>query len=94
MAPLAIACSYRFPGSDIRVEFRGDNRWAITRDGSCLNRLGEWEYEPLPSSRDEEYLGRNRYSRDEAIEIASDYICKTINTFLACPNWIRDIYGD
>jgi hypothetical protein len=44
--------------------------WAITRAGSCFNREGEWEWEPLPSSRDDEYLMRNRYTFVEAVEKA------------------------
>jgi hypothetical protein len=35
--------------------------WAIRRLSSTLNRDGEWEYEPIPSSRDDEYMARNRY---------------------------------
>jgi hypothetical protein len=41
----------------------GSRLWAV-RDasGSVLNKLGEWEYEPLPSSRDDEFLARCRYA--------------------------------
>jgi hypothetical protein len=27
-----------------------------------LNKLGEWEFEPLPSSRDDDFLSRCRYA--------------------------------
>ncbi len=41
----------------------GSRLWAV-RDtsGSVLNKLGEWEYEPLPSGRNAEFLARCRYA--------------------------------
>jgi hypothetical protein len=40
----------------------GSRLWAV-RDsfGSVLANDGQWEYEPLPSSRDAEFLARCRY---------------------------------
>ena len=75
-----MACAYRIAGAvgrdqeDMRIQWRGDDRWAIFNGASCLNRLGEWEYEPLPSSRTDEYLERNRYSLDEAMTVADAYL--------------------
>jgi hypothetical protein len=46
----------------------GGDLWKVIRGSECLNHAGEWEYEPLPSSRDEEYLARCRFATaDEAI---------------------------
>jgi hypothetical protein len=79
----AFPCAYRFERSgqlspasmryvsDLRVEWRGDDRWCIFNGSSCYNRLGEWEYERQPSSRDDEFISRCRYSRDDALSIAS-----------------------
>lgn len=37
-------------------------RWAVYRDRSfCLAKDGEWEYEPLPSSRDDAFIERCRF---------------------------------
>jgi len=48
-----VACSQR----------DGSRLWAIRKSsGSVLNNLGEWEHEPLPSCRDEEFLARCRYA--------------------------------
>ena len=41
-------------------------RWAVVRGGSVLNKDGDWEYEPMPSSRDEAFLSRCRYTTLEA----------------------------
>lgn len=47
-------------------------RWAIYETSShgaaCLSREGDWEFEPTPSSRDEEFFARCRYaSLEEAV---------------------------
>jgi len=54
----------------IEVVHRGDDRWAISDGTAVYNRFEEWEWEPMPSSRDEDFFARARYSRDEAIRIA------------------------
>lgn len=41
-------------------------RWKIYRQGETLNEKTEWEREPQPSSRTEEYLNANRYSWEKA----------------------------
>lgn len=48
--------------SHVTIEWRGNDSWAIcSESGLTLNRNGEWEPEPQPSSRTEEYIARNRY---------------------------------
>lgn len=44
--------------------------WAVTFMGRTLNRDGEWEFEPQPSSREDDYLARNRFTLDEALTLA------------------------
>lgn len=41
--------------------------WAVRQRGYCLDVDGDWVYEPIPSSRDEGFLARTRWPRDEAI---------------------------
>lgn len=50
----------------------GPDLWKVKRgDSHCLSKDGEWEYEPLPSSRDDGFLARCRYATvDEAIDAA------------------------
>lgn len=43
-----------------------EERWAVTRAGSCLNKGGGWEYEPSPSSRTEAFFERTRWATAEA----------------------------
>lgn len=44
--------------------------WAVRHLSYCLNASGEWEFEPIPSSRDDDFLARTRWTRDEAIRRA------------------------
>lgn len=48
--------------------------WAVRQRGWTLNRDGEWEYEPQPSSRDAEFYARCRYTLDEALERAREAV--------------------
>jgi hypothetical protein len=40
----------------------GVDRWAIKGAFGCLNKLGDWEYERLPSSRTDDFYERCRFS--------------------------------
>lgn len=44
----------------------GTFKWAIRKNGACLNREGELEWEPLPSSRNADFYARCRYESAEA----------------------------
>lgn len=66
--PLVIS-AYALPG-DGQIErcsqCNGTFKWAIRRSGSCMNNEGEWEFEPMPSSRDDEFMARCRYESAES----------------------------
>lgn len=59
----------------ITVEWRGGDTWAVLRGhGWSPQRVwcesaGEWEYEPQPSSRDDDFLARCRYDLTTALAI-------------------------
>ena len=40
--------------------------WAVRRGDSVLNTDGEWEYEPMSSHRDNEFLDRTRFDFNDA----------------------------
>jgi hypothetical protein len=59
----------------LEVAKRAADAWAIIGDGHCLAHDGEWEYEPLPSSRTEEFFERCRWSSAaEAIAFAKEHL--------------------
>lgn len=47
-----------------------EDTWAVRQLGRCLNDEEEWEWEPIPSSRDDEFLARTRWGWREATERA------------------------
>lgn len=44
--------------------------WAIRCMGRVLNRDNEWEWEPQPSSREDDFLAATRFDRDDALRRA------------------------
>ena len=49
----------------------GTYLWAVRRNGRCLGLDGHWSYEPLPSSRTDEWLARHRFPTVQAAIDAS-----------------------
>lgn len=61
---------YRYlPHEKVEVFIENTGKaWAIRMDGYVLNCDGDWEHEPQPSSRTEEFLIRCRFETpDEAV---------------------------
>ena len=50
--------------------FYEGERFAVRHAGRCLTIKGEWEYEPMPSSRDEAFYERCRFLSFEAAQSA------------------------
>lgn len=50
----------------VYIESRGQSgdmtRWVVYMDGWVLGRDGDWHYEPLPSSRTDEFITLTRFS--------------------------------
>lgn len=68
----ATICAYELPDdmSTVRLERcqqrDGSYKWAVRRGGACMNSDGLFEYEPMPSSRDDEFLMRCRFDSAES----------------------------
>lgn len=62
--------------SEIRIVTRGQRDgstlYAVTQRGWTANKDGEWEYEPIPSSRDDAYLQRCRWDDWEMAALMAD----------------------
>lgn len=57
----------------IKVEYAGLGRWAVRWQGRCLDHAGDWDYEPQPSSREDNWLDAHRFSSEyTAIQLAVD----------------------
>lgn len=59
----------------LRVTYQGAGKWAVYRNSQqALNAENVFDYEPSPSSRDEEYLQAHRFTRVEALRRAQEVI--------------------
>lgn len=57
---------------DVHVQWSGiGDLWAVRRMGRVYDADGVEEYEPLPSSRDDEFLARFRHDQQTAMRIAA-----------------------
>lgn len=54
----------------ITVEYRGDGLWAVCSGGFCFGTDGEWDFEPSPSSREDDWLATHRFDEATALELA------------------------
>ena len=55
----------------ITVEATGNGLWAVRKRGiQCLNREDDWQYEPTPSNRDDEFLEQCRFTEEDALRRA------------------------
>jgi len=63
---LLLATHFQF-NRHISVVSRGLNKWAVSNGTSVLNTDGEWEWEPMPSSRDDDFIARARFTFAEAV---------------------------
>jgi hypothetical protein len=54
----------------VKVAYRGDGLWAVLKRGYCLGTDGEWDYEPSPSGRDDDWLSGHRFDEATALALA------------------------
>lgn len=59
---------------DLHIERRGEGRWCVlVFGGTVLDRDLNRHYEPMSSSRTEEFISATRFSLEEAFDIAKRY---------------------
>ncbi|MFF8482369.1 hypothetical protein [Streptomyces antibioticus] len=74
----------------LHVEWRGDDRWAVIRHGWCLGSNGKWDYERVPSEREDEWLSWHRFDLDTALALAKRHAPNvTVNGRTAVEVWQR-----
>ena len=47
------------------IEYCGRTGWAVRNTFRCMSINGDWVFEPLPSSRTDEFLKEHRFSSPE-----------------------------
>ena len=50
---------------DPENRFPGEKSWTVVKNGFCLSTDLEFEYEPMPSSREKDFFERCRYTLEE-----------------------------
>lgn len=58
----------------VKIEKRSEGKWCVIFLSQVLNREGEWEYEPLPSGRDDDFIARTRFTLKEAVDRVDDAV--------------------
>jgi hypothetical protein len=58
---------------DIRVEQVPDTgKWAVRRMNHALSKKGNWDWENLPSNREDDWLAEHRFDLDTALRLARE----------------------
>lgn len=55
---------------EVKVAWRGRDRYAVLRRSRCLGRDGTWDYESIPSERTDDWIATHRFAYDEALKLA------------------------
>lgn len=59
-----------------RVAHRGRGLWAVVRGdadgGPVLDSSGRWDFEPIPSEREDDWLQAHRFPLERALELARE----------------------
>lgn len=56
----------------VHAEYRGPGVWAVTRMRDCLGADGQWDFEPSPSSREDDWLASHRFDLATALRLARE----------------------
>lgn len=65
----------------ITVEYRGAGLWAVLHGGHALGTDGQWDYEPRPSDREDDWKAAHRFTLAEAVGKATELASRlTANT--------------
>jgi hypothetical protein len=64
----------------VTVEYRGKGKWAILHGRFCLGVDGEWDWEPSPSNREDDWVAAHRFDLQAALDLAREHAPKvTVN---------------
>jgi len=70
------------PHFSVKVSWRGDDRYAVERMRRCLGADGEWDFEPSPSNREDDWIATHRFAYEEALKLARQACLRlTVNGF-------------
>jgi len=79
-SPDKVPCGYEPVRIDL-VRHRTGIYYAVRQHGACMDRDGEWDIEPMPSSRTDEWLARFRFATWEDAAKAIERHCTPLGRF-------------
>ncbi len=53
-----------------RGHYDGSDKWAACRHRQCLDVNGEWDWESIPSEREDDWLATHRFDLETALRLA------------------------
>ncbi len=61
--------------ASVTIQERGPKQWCISQGALVMNMCGEWEYDPSPNHRSQEFMDRTHWkSPEEAYEFYRQHI--------------------
>ncbi|SEN88185.1 hypothetical protein [Nonomuraea pusilla] len=69
-------------GFTVTVEYRGRDKWAVLNSRWCLSSTGEWDWESIPSEREDDWLATHRFDLETAKRLAMEAAPK-----MTCNGW-------
>lgn len=66
----------------LTVEYRGRDKWAVLNGRRCLSSTGEWDWESIPSEREDDWLATHRFDLETAKRLAVEAAPK-----MTCNGW-------
>ena len=82
---------------EVQVESRdlAKGRWTVLWLGRGLSKsTEEWEYEPLPSSREDDWLDDHRFTYDEALLFAAKAVLALRVNGRTVQDLLQEVDGD
>lgn len=86
------ACEWRVgdnSGDEVRIVERGERDgvmyYAVKWRGWTANRDREWEYEPIPSGRDDDYFARCRFEEWEEAALIAQHMAHEVLSQTVAP---------
>lgn len=68
---------------EVRAEWRDEDKYAVVHHRRVLNEAAEWEWEPQPSSRTDEFKARTRFDLETARRLAREQAAKLYPEYVA-----------
>ena len=74
----------------VQVQWRGGETYAVMRHRQCLNAAGEWDWEPSPSNREDDWIAGHRFTYQTALEMA----CRVAPTVICNGRTAAEVAAD